>query len=286
MKHFGDGVQKASNLYFYTASSQARKTFFYPLCMGHFYCDSTYRINRNSYDNFLIMYVKKGSGYVTYNSITHKLHENQILFLDCYQPHSYFTDTGWETLWLHFDGIAAREYYNLIVSNLTSIITLKDTLVFEKSLLKVYDIFHNKRIIKEALISKYITAILTDLLLSDSESSETSGHSDIIEETIIYINEHIREGLSLNTLASNASLSPYYFTRVFQKETGYTPHEYIIAVRINSAKFFFKTTLSSVKEIGINCGFTNESSFCNTFKKWVHMTPGEYRNTEKQNSAT
>ncbi len=91
------------------------------------------------------------------------------------------------------------------------------------------------------------------------------------------MNEHLTEPLTLDDLAARASLSPYYFTRLFKKETGFTPHEYLIAMRINSAKFLLKTTSASIKEICFLTGFASESSFCTTFKKWVNATPSSYR---------
>ena len=78
-------------------------------------------------------------------------------------------------------------------------------------------------------------------------------------------------------IAKNANLSPFYFTRVFTAETGFTPHQYLIATRLNSAKFLLKTPGISIKEIAFASGFNSESSFCSTFRKWENMTPSEYR---------
>jgi AraC-like DNA-binding protein len=278
MRAIEQGVLHNSYLYFHTASTQAQKAFFYPLCIGYFCCDSNYRVNRNNYDSFLVMFVKKGSGFITLHSVTYEISENQIVIVDCYSPHSYYSITGWEILWLHFDGIAAREYYNFIYENHGNVISLKDTYSLEKSMLKIYDIFHNNIVMKEPLISKHITTILTELIVS-SEDTGDSNHSNAIDEIISYMGEHLSEELTLENMAARVSLSPYYFLRVFQKETGFTPHKYLIQTRINYAKFFLKTINIAVKEIGFNCGFKTESSFCTTFRKWVAMTPTEYRNT-------
>lgn len=278
MRALEQGVLCNSFLYFHTSSSQAQKAFFYPLCTGYFCCDSTYGVNRNNYDSFLVMIVKKGSGFITLNSVTYEISENQIVIVDCYSPHSYYSNTGWEILWLHFDGVTAREYYNIICESMGNVISLKDPYSLEKSMFKIYHMFHNNQVMKEALISKHITNILTELIVSSEDTGDNS-HSDAIDEVISYIGEHLKEDLTLESMAARVSLSPYYFLRVFQKETGFTPHKYLIQARINYAKFFLKTTDITVKEIGFNCGFKTESSFCTTFRKWVFMTPSEYRNT-------
>ena len=272
------GVRKNSDYYIYTASVQAKKAFFYPTYVGYFYYEPTYYLHRNSYNSFLIMHIKKGSCYIEVDNHTQYVEKDQIVFLDCYKPHTYYTHTGWEAEWLHFDGPTAREYFHMVTSITGLVVTLKDTYIFEKYLHKIYLMFHENKPIKEALVSQYITNILTELLLSRENTAAGSSSSNIADEIIAYINEHLCENMTLEALSSRASLSPYYFTRMFKSETGFTPHEYIIASRINSAKFLLKNTNSSVKEICFRTGFASESAFCSTFKKWEKCTPSAYRN--------
>jgi AraC-like DNA-binding protein len=80
-------------------------------------------------------------------------------------------------------------------------------------------------------------------------------------------------------LASKAALSPYHFLRCFKKETGSTPHKYVLAVRINTAKHYLKNTSMSVKEIAAKCGFSSESGFCISFRHITGISPGEFRSS-------
>lgn len=271
------GVLPPSDYFVHTASAQATRTFLYPVCLGHFYYSDSYRLYRNTYNSFLIMYMKKGQCQVNFEGQTFTAKEGQIVLLDCYKPHGYYTTVGWEALWIHFDGISSRAYYDLIAKNSGCVITLQDNYTFLKYFHQIYDLFHNNDSIKEAVVSKYIVCLLTELLVSCEEPAQSYRKTDAVEETIRYISEHLCENLSLEFLAARASLSPYYFTRVFKKETGFSPHEYLIASRINAAKFLLKTSDISIKEICFSCGFSNESNFCSTFRKWMHMTPSDYR---------
>ena len=81
----------------------------------------------------------------------------------------------------------------------------------------------------------------------------------------------------MEMLSEKACLSPFYFTRVFTKETGMTPYQYLLSTRISAAKFLLKSTSVSIKEIACRCGFTSSSGFCTAFKKWENLTPKEYR---------
>ena len=92
--------------------------------------------------------------------------------------------------------------------------------------------------------------------------------TDIIETVISYINEHFKEDLPDKVLASAAGLSSYHFIRVFKRETGFTPHEYVINTRLSNARYLLRNTAMSVKDICFSCGFSSESALLhNLFKK-------------------
>ena len=272
-------IDKNSNYYIYTASTPAQNAFFYPICVGNFHYLPEYRLNRNHYDSFLLMYIKRGSCYIDVDSKIYEASAGQIVFLDCYHPHRYFTNSGWEALWIHFDGIAASEYFQLITGAKQFVFSLKNNYFFIKILTKIYDTFRLNNVVKEALMAQYITSLLTEIIICQNENSAVRTQANAIEEAVQYINEHLQEDLDLNTLASHVALSPFYFTRLFKKETGFTPHQYIIATRINNAKFLLKNTSLPIKEIAYKLGFSTESRFCTTFKTLETMTPSEYRSS-------
>jgi AraC family transcriptional regulator len=271
-------VMPQSDIFFYNPSPQAQKMFFYPICLGHYYYEPNYRLIRNSYDSFLIMYIIHGECTIVTADEQYTASSGQLIFIDCYQPHEYSSTKGWECLWIHFDGPLAREYYNAIITSPGPVIYLPRPYSIEGDMKKILKIFTENQIVKEALISGYITSILTELLVSIFENTALSGNSHIIDRITSYINEHPGEDLSLNCLASIANLSPYYFARTFKKETGKTPHEYVMSSRINSAKFYLKTSSLSVEEIGLSLGFPTASSFCASFRKHLGISPLRYRN--------
>lgn len=272
-------VMPQSEIFFYSPSLQAQKMFFYPICLGHYYYEPNYHLIRNSYDSFLLMYITHGKCTVVTSGREYSAASGQLVFMDCYQSHEYYSSKGWECLWIHFDGSLAREYYNAIVASYGPVICLAKPYSAQKEIQKIFNTFIENRAVKEALISAYITNILTELLVSISERNHVSDHSYTIDGITSYINEHPSEDLSLNRLASLANLSPYYFARTFKKETGKTPHEYVMASRINSAKFYLKTSRLSIEEIGLSLGFPTASSFCASFRKHLGITPLKYRNS-------
>lgn len=270
-------VSPQSDYYIYTPSALARKLYLYPLLTGYFIYEPGYFIERNHFDNFLIMYICKGICTVSAGSKSYTASAGQFVLLDCYHPHSYGSEDLWEAVWMHFDGPLARAYYDEIWSGCGPVISPAHPEILSGLLSRIYEIFQTSSPLAETTLSDYITRILNGLLFSVQGKKRSTLRTSSITDTIAYINEHFHESLSLDALAKQANISPYHFTRIFAKETGMTPHHYLIATRISAAKFLLKSSGSSVKEIAFRTGFQSETSFCNTFKKWEGCTPSQYR---------
>lgn len=279
MKVYEPGVLGTSDIYFYTRSEQAKRMYFYLLCAGHYFCDHHYLVHRQNYNSFLVLYVQSGSGFVEHEGRQLPLKAGSFVCIDCYKPHKYFTDTQWETYWIHFDGVLARQYYELITES-GPILTPQTPYQIERSMRKIFFSFHENNKANEVVLSKYINDLLTELILCATSTTGPNNQVGIAEDIVAFISENADKPLLLSELAKRASLSIYYFTRVFKKETGFTPHEYIIRARVDLAKFFLKTTNMPIKEIAFRSGFGSESSFCTTFKKSTGFTPKTYRAEE------
>lgn len=278
MKVSEQGVSDASSVFFHVASPRALRMFFYPVCTGHFFCDETYFLDRTNYGNFLLLYVVRGSGVVEVGGEKYILGQGSLAYIDCYQPHRYYTAQGWEILWLHFDGPLAREYFSEITAVHPAVFPTDAEMVVLKNMERIFDTFSNrKKVVDEAVLSNLINSILTALFVSGPTANDAVGKPKPLKDTLFFISEHINDPLSIDMLAARVFLSKYHFIRLFKKEFGYTPHEYILMNRINASKLALKSTSKSIKEIGLSYGFTSESSFCTTFKRLVGVTPRAYR---------
>lgn len=270
-------VRAESDYYLYTPSATACRLYLYPICLGQFFYEAGYAISRSHYDSFLLMYVAKGCCHLQFENQSVTALKDQVILLDCYSPHEYGFPQDSEIYWIHFDGPLAREYYNTITEDRGYAFSVKNLYPVTHNMEKLLELFRTSSPIRESSVSLRISQILNELLASQAETGSSQSRSQVVENSLAYINEHFSEPLSLEEVARNANLSPYYFTRVFTRETGMTPHQYLIAARLNSAKYLLRTNGMSIKEIAFSSGFNSESSFCSTFKKWEKVTPSEYR---------
>lgn len=273
-------ISPESNYFVYTPSRSAQKMFFYPLQCGYFIYQPGYHLQRESYDSFLLMYIKKGCLTLEYEGQKSSVHAGYFVLLDCYQVHAYYTDIGWESLWCHFDGVSARPWYENIVSHVGNIFSLPDAGSVVNKLEAVYQTFLSGELVREPLMSKYLTDILTSFLLYTPLQADSFNYTNMAEEIITYINEHFAEEIGNEELARRVGLSQYHFIRTFKKETGFTPHEYLLHTRISAAKYLLKNSRMTVKDICFSTGFSSESVFCCSFKRQLKMTPAQYRALE------
>lgn len=91
----------------------------------------------------------------------------------------------------------------------------------------------------------------------------------------IYANLHTK--ISLEVLAEQANLSPTYLSKLFHKEVGVSVSQYITQKRIEAAEKMLRYTDFSSAEIANCLCFCSESHFISTFKRYVKVTPREYR---------
>ena len=277
MKVQEKGVLPSSEVYFHTASKTAQNIYFHILCCGNYDCDLHYKVKRTSYHSYLLLLVVKGSGYLLREGKREPLQTGSLSLIDCYNPHEYGTDTGWKILWCHFNSAQANDWYHTIKETSSCVIQLLNPNPFVLNLEKLIGMFQRNGGANEAFTNKLIVTLLSEFLIPNEEES---GEKGSLDDILGYINEHLSEKIDIDTLARKACLSPYYFIRTFKLKIGYTPHEYIINTRVNAAKFYLKTTKASLKDIVYSCGFSNESSFSNTFKRLTGFTPMQYRETE------
>ena len=101
--------------------------------------------------------------------------------------------------------------------------------------------------------------------------------SNRFAHTLHYIKEHIAEKISVEELSELAYMSKATFFRLFKRELGLTPVEYIVHERLAEAKRLLRQPAVSVADACLRAGFNNLSYFQALFKKHEGLTPGAYR---------
>ncbi len=104
----------------------------------------------------------------------------------------------------------------------------------------------------------------------------------MVEKARRYMEQNFSDSdISLSDVSSFVNVSSCYFSVIFKKEIGETFQEYMIKLRINRAKELLRTTDKKSYEIAEMIGYSDPHYFGVSFKKYVGVTPIEYRELKK-----
>jgi AraC family transcriptional regulator len=100
-----------------------------------------------------------------------------------------------------------------------------------------------------------------------------------VSDALSFIHANYARELSLADLAEAVHLSPFHLTRVFKQSLGVSPHQYLIQVRVNSARGLLSAGSGqrSLAEVATAVGFADQSHFTRHFKRATGTTPGQFR---------
>jgi transcriptional regulator GlxA family with amidase domain len=101
--------------------------------------------------------------------------------------------------------------------------------------------------------------------------------TSVVETVSDHVRKHIDHDLTVGCLAKVAAMSPRNFARVFVKEAGVTPGEFVERCRIDAARALLETETHPLKTIAHRCGFGTAVSMRMAFTKHLGITAQQYR---------
>lgn len=138
----------------------------------------------------------------------------------------------------------------------------------------------------EVMLKAIIMEMIVEILRSDNarqiaparlKSKETEKEKQEIVNNIIYfLEKHHSEDISLETISDRMYISPTYISKVFKEETGESPINYLIKLRLQRAKDLLESQQITVKEAAQLVGYQDAYHFSKLFKKHYGKSPSEF----------
>ncbi|MCE5169191.1 response regulator transcription factor [Paenibacillus profundus] len=107
--------------------------------------------------------------------------------------------------------------------------------------------------------------------------AEPEDMSPVVKQVLHDIHDRYAEELSLKTLSQIYNINPVYLGQLFQKEVQSTFSDYLNKTRIKKAKEMLVETNFRMTDIAVKVGYWDKSYFYKQFKKYVGISPKEYR---------
>jgi transcriptional regulator GlxA family with amidase domain len=114
--------------------------------------------------------------------------------------------------------------------------------------------------------------------LSISLSAQAS-EMKAMQELQVWIAENLRKKLPVQALADRTAMSVRNFERVFTREVGRTPSQYVLQARVEAVRHQLERTDRGLKQIALHCGFGSADVMRRSFVRLVGVTPDQYRRT-------
>lgn len=266
------------------------------------YHDTRWTRGLSIHETFEMVYIKSGEGLFEIGDQSVEVGSNDIVIIKPHQHHQLNakSEHGCDFIVLYFkfvskahkdlsetsladfinfvSGKASGAFINLKVSQKNDIIVLLNRILEEKSSDQLGSDLLNYLMLMElfVLISRALKAEWENSIKNKSPKIK-----ELMQSAIQFVQNNYEREISITDIARYVFLSPSYFTRAFKEETGFSPMQYLLNIRIKRSCELLEETDLKVADIAHCVGFSNQQRFNDIFKKQMKMTPMQYRNTAK-----
>ena len=269
---------------FNTPTEFAAKLPFYLNECGKFFAHPRYYTIRKGKHDYLLVYTISGKGGLDYQEKTYDLTENKCVIVDCRERSNFYSKSDrWVYYWMHFNGSAVKGMLENILASGEFPISMKNPSLIEAEMLRIFSLSKTSDIESCLSTSQSISNILSALILNSTISSQGENKSNYdrdITRVCEYIDENYAQRITVEDMLQVAHMSKYYFIRVFKKNVGLPPYEYLQTIRVNKAKNLLLFSANSIADIASLTGFADTNGFIKAFKEKVGETPLQYRKRE------
>jgi AraC-like DNA-binding protein len=135
-------------------------------------------------------------------------------------------------------------------------------------------------LILKALIMKLVILLIREIQYEENTkdnlkfSFESTEKTNIVYSIINYMNENYMDNISLDKIAKNMYLSSVYISKIFKEETGDSPINYLIKLRLARANNLLKENIP-IQVVATNVGYKDAYYFSKLFKKYYGVPPSK-----------
>lgn len=110
-----------------------------------------------------------------------------------------------------------------------------------------------------------------------SPDNEVSPEQDDFSKIAEYLNEHIDEPITVETVTKKFAINRNKLNDIFMKQASMTCHDYLLNLRLDLAKVMLTNTELPINEISSRVGYPDANYFAKLFKNMTGRTPSQYR---------
>jgi len=141
----------------------------------------------------------------------------------------------------------------------------------------------NKDIFADLALQELIIRIVQSQNLEAAQCNESKNRNSSFSAIVSYIKINLFKKLNLKTLTNEACMSSPSLYRMFKREIGVSPIEFILTEKVNFAKKLLQNPAIQINEVCYESGFEDCNYFIRIFKKMEGVTPKQYQHLMMNN---
>ncbi len=257
---------------------------------GFNHCDSSWNKTSDELDRcFKVYNPVKGDAIINVDNVEHFIESGNIYFISGFNIVSQKCSSFMDIYWLHFIPTSLHLRHILLNSESVRVWDKMDfpfmnnfneyvQRLFSSDNFKPSNITALPYSFEEAKLHSYILNFIADIIKDiPIQSLSASGEITKLESSVKFMNNEFKQNPALKEIATKSNLAPNYFHRIFKKNFGLTPYNYMLRLRMEHAIKLLTTTNKSVKEVAFESGYDNEFYFYRQFKKQYKYSPGKLK---------
>lgn len=233
----------------------------------------------------ILIFCKNGMGAIDILGKTYIIKKDMVILIPKDTPHTYFSsnENPWTIMWLHFNGSHAEYYINKFENSFLVELKLENSIKLESLFNEILNLLekgvNEKSLLFSSQCLNYILSIIT--FHNDSFIEKIKISRDYLNSAVEFMIKNLEKNLALDDIANAIYLSKSHLSLIFKQETGCSPVEFFIKLKIQHSCSMLKYTDWNIKRIATRFGYEDQYYFSRVFKKIMDVSPSEYR---KENS--
>lgn len=255
----------------------------YPRVFGYYPNARGHRMQRRHHDDWLLIYCADGAGTLLLEATakSFSVHAGDLILLPPGVAHRYQAERKrpWTIYWAHFLGAKAAIYQQLLGTDarcpVVSVGLLPRLLSeFQGLMAPRLAGSHFPVYIHQALLLQELLGYCA-LHLSQAEKRRKAPFN--LDGLHAFMQQNVREHLTLQQLADFVGLSPHHFSRRYKHLTGESPVQHFLQLKMQHACFLLEVSDNSVQSVAQELGYEDAYYFSRLFKRIIGLAPDHYR---------
>lgn len=248
---------------------------FYPAARNHI------RQRQEGINEHILIYCIDGSGNLAFQGKEYLLIGNSWFIIPAHEPHTYYANekNPWSIYWVHFGGPKAdhysqyfgkaKEFAESSNSHMLNRITL-----FNEILTALESGFSSERL---EFANMNLNGLLASFFYAHTFASVKGYYSNNpVDRAILFMQKQLCKSLKIKDISDHLNMSESHFSKIFRNQTGVSPIDYFIHLKMQEAMRLFSNNSPRVKEVAFALGYDDPLYFSRVFSRYTGMSPAAF----------